>query len=136
MGVPANMPHLNMTLYNGTAMPVQNGTVMCSKEINLASVVPVAMVYALVVCGGLVANTYMLVLLYTKRRQRKMSNIDMCFLQLGICDTCTILGLPVWLIQSKLGGRWIFGYAMCKLFRGTRTVRSAVTSFFTNRRDI
>lgn len=129
----ANMLYRNMTLYNETIGPVRNGTTMCGRGTDVSSVVYVAIIHGLVVCGGLFTNMYMLALLYAKKgRRRKLSDIDLYFSQLGICDICTILGLPVWLTQSMLRGRWLFGYAMCKIFKGTTTVCSTVTHFEPN----
>lgn len=125
MRLLANVSYRNMALYNETIQPVRNGTVMCSRGADFSSVAYVPIIHGSVVCLGLFANLYMLLLLHLKKgRRRKLSDIDVYFSQLGICDICTLLTLPVWLTQSMLHGRWIFGYAMCKIFKASTTVRS------------
>lgn len=120
----ANISHRTIVLYNETIGPLLNRTHSCDRNAAYNnSAVYVPLIHGLVMLLGLFANSYMLLLLHSRKGRRKRpANIDVYFTQLGICDICTLLTLPVWLTQSVLHGRWIFGYAMCKVFKGLTTV--------------
>lgn len=123
MELIANISHRTMVLYNGTVRPLLNRTHRCDRNAADGSAVYVPLIHGVVMLLGLFMNSYMLLILHSRKGRRKRpANIDVYFSQLGICDICTLLTLPVWLTQSVLHGRWIFGYAMCKVFKGLTTV--------------
>lgn len=125
MELIANISHPTIVRYNETIRPLLNRTHRCDRNAAYnSSAVYMPVIHGVVMLLGLFANSYMLLILHSRKKgRRKMpANIDVYFTQLGICDICTLLTLPVWLTQSVLHGRWIFGYAMCKVFKGLTTV--------------
>lgn len=124
MELIANISHRTIVLYNETIRPLLNRTHRCDRNAAYnSSAVYMPVIHGVVMLLGLFANSYMLLILHSRNGRRKRpANIDVYFTQLGICDICTLLTLPVWLTQSVLHGRWIFGYAMCKVFKGLTTV--------------
>lgn len=77
---------------------------------------------------GLAVNLNMLIMLHcpsskeSGRQRNVMSDLDVFFTHVGVCDIATLLTIPVWVTQTILVKGWVFGYLVCKLIKGVMTV--------------
>lgn len=86
------------------------------------------------VTAGLIANLYILVTLYracskdSAVRRRTLSDTEVVFAHLGVCDIATLLTIPVRVTQRSLARGWVFGHVVCKLMKGVITVGTTLES--------
>lgn len=90
----------------------------------------IPVLHALVMVTGLVVNLYMVITIYCScskdsgRQSKVLSDIDVFFSHLGVCDIATLLTTPVWVTQTILVKGWVFGFVLCKLIKGAISVRN------------
>lgn len=92
----------------------------------------IPLLHGLVMIAGVVVNMYMILTLHCascKDSARRVSDIDVFFSQLGVCNMATLLTLPVWVTQTIFVKGWVFGYLVCKLMTGVMTVRTTTLKY-------
>lgn len=95
----------------------------------------IPLLHGLVMIAGVVVNMYMILTLHCascKDSARRVSDIDVFFSQLGVCNMATLLTLPVWVTQTIFVKGWVFGYLVCKLMTGVMTVRTTTLIYHKN----
>lgn len=82
---------------------------------------------------GIVVNLCMLVRIFQKRQSRGLSkytnDVDVRFVIIGLCDICTLVVFPLWIMQSTLLYGWVLGSVMCSALKGVTTVSVGHTRF-------
>lgn len=124
----ANVTFDNITIFN-RSLTYQEPDSHCFYLYEYSRTVYIPFFHALVMVTGLIANLYMIIKLQRvcskdSGRKKALSDIDIFFSHLGLCDIATLLTILVWVTQTILMRGWVFGYIVCKLMKGMITVCS------------
>lgn len=117
----------NVTMFNRPSHNPESES-HCYGLYEYSSTIYIPFFHALVMVTGLVVNLYMVITLYwscskySGRQRKVLSDVDVFFSHLGVCDIATLLTIPVWVTQTILVRGWVFGFVMCKLLKGVISV--------------
>lgn len=132
-----NVTSDNVTTFNRTTNYPELHS-HCYHLYEYSRTVYIPFLHALVMITGLVVNLYMVITLHcacskdSSPERKGLSDIDVFFSHLGLCDIATLLTIPVWVTQNILVKGWVFGYLVCKLIKGLLSVCSTTTLTFTS----
>lgn len=130
-----NVTFDNVTIFNRTSNYYYESHSHCYHLYEYSRTFYIPFVHALVMITGLIVNLYMVITLHCAcsknpgRRRRVLSDVDVFFTHLGVCDIATLLTIPVWVTQTILVKGWVFGYVVCKLMKGVITVRDTSLTY-------
>lgn len=119
----------NVTIFNRSSKYPDSDS-HCYSLYEYSRTIYIPVLHVLVMVTGLVVNLYMVITIYCScskdsgRQSKVLSDIDVFFSHLGVCDIATLLTTPVWVTQTILVKGWLFGFVLCKLMKGVISVRN------------